>query len=152
MDLLSTIESHKHVLDNLYSVLPTAIFSIDAKLIGKIRHTLCGKFKQLESIIQTTNQQWWDKFFLQQYLDTKISPRGLRVLKDCPPFLDTDDKKEWAGIDEFCTAKWMGILISHRTTRFSKLTYQDQLIAEEICGHNLPIPLSWLEILKKNTH
>lgn len=72
-------------------------------------------------------------------------------MKDCQFFFDEDGTKEWANIAEFCTAKWMGILISHRTNRFDKLNHQVKTTVEEIIGHLVPIPLTWLEVLKKNT-
>lgn len=132
-------------------MLTNISFTNDAKLSGKTRYTLCGKFKKLERLIQTTNQQWWDQFFLSQYIDTKVSPRGLRVMKECPIFLDNESSKEWANIAEFCTAKWMIILITHRNNRFEKFKSQLQIIIDEITSYQLSIPFSWLEVLKNNT-
>lgn len=125
-------------LNSLFVTLSAAIhFSDTAKLQGKIRQSLCGKFKQLERLICTT--KWWDKFFLQQYIDLKVSPRGLRVMKDCPLFLDEEGKKEWASIAEFCTTKWMGTLISHRMDRFNKTSQQVNTIVEEISRFSVHI-------------
>lgn len=78
-----------------------------------------------------TYQQWWDKFFLTKYIDTKISPRGLRVMKECS-FLDNDHKREWADISVLCTSKWMSILISHRTSRFNKLKQDVLTLIQDI--------------------
>ena len=126
-------------------------FTNDAKLSGKIRYSLCGKFKQLERLIETANQQWWDQHFLSQYIDTKVSPRGLRIMKECPSFLDKDLSKEWANIAEFCTAKWMGLLISHRNNRLEKFKNQIAIITKEISDYQTAIPSSWLEVLRNNT-
>lgn len=152
MNIISNIETNKHViLEQIYTMLTPINFSDDAKLSGKSRYTLCGKFKQLERLILTTNQQWWDQFFLSQYIDTKVSPRGLRVMKECPTFLDSESSKEWASIAEFCTAKWMQILITHRNNRYEKFKDQILIIINDITSHQLPIPSSWLEVLKNNT-
>lgn len=125
MEFISTIDNQRYaVLEKLYSLQAPVTFSHNTKLTGKMRDNLCGKFKQLERLIHTTNQQWWDKFFLQQYTSTQISPRGLRIMKECPIFLDDDNTKEWSNLSKFCTAKWMEILISHRNNTFDKLNEQ----------------------------
>lgn len=70
MDLLNDVETHRlNVLEELY----TTIFS-NVKLTVTTRYTLCGKFKHLERIVKHTIQQWWDKFFLEKYISTKVSP------------------------------------------------------------------------------
>lgn len=152
MDIITTIKTNRYtILEQIYSMLTPINFTNNAKLSGKSRYILCNKFKQLERLIQTTNQQWWDQLFLSQYLDAKVSPRGLRVMKDCPTFLDSESSKEWANIAEFCTAKWMQILITHRNNRFEKYKTQLQVIIDDISSHQLSIPSSWLEVLKNNT-
>lgn len=72
-------------------------------------------------------------------------------MKDCPPFLGEEGQKEWASIAEFCTTKWMGTLISHRTHRFHKLSEQVISSIEDISKLAAHIPSSWLDILKENT-
>lgn len=71
-------------------------------------------------------------------------------MKECL-FLEADNQKEWADIWEFCTSKWMTILISHRTYRYNKLPDQVQQLIQEIISHYTLIQSSWLDILMKNT-
>ena len=98
MELIDEIEFHKYdILDSLYTSLPPDIFCNTSKLTRPDRYILCGKFKKLERLINSTNTQWWDEFFLKKYLEYKISPRGLRILKTCS-FLDTSHNTEWEGI------------------------------------------------------
>lgn len=151
MDFINDIEQQKYaVLDDLYTLFSPSTLLQGYVLPTRKRHVLCGKFKQLERVIETTNQQWWDKFFLSKYIDTEISPRGLRVMKECT-FLDNDNKREWADISAFCTSKWMTILISYRMSRFNKLKQDVHSLIQDIISHNTTIPLSWLDTLKKNT-
>lgn len=151
MDLLRDIEAHRYdVLEELYTILSSHIFSDDIKLTGSTRYSLCGKFKHLETIVKHTNEQWWDRFFLEKYISTKISPRGLRVTKDCP-FLNVTNKKEWETISEFCTSKWMEILIEHRQHLFEKLRSEATTLAKGITDQKITVPVSWLMILKQNT-
>lgn len=71
-------------------------------------------------------------------------------MKECS-FLDNDHKREWADISALCTSKWMSILISHRTSRFNKLKQDVLTLIQDITSHNMTIPLSWLDTVKKNT-
>lgn len=151
MDLLNDVEIHRYnVLEEFYTILPPTMFSIYIKLTGTTRYTLCGKFKHLERIFKHVNQQWCDKFFLEKYISTKVSPQGLRIIKDCS-FLNAASKKEWENISEFCTSKWMEILIEYRLPLFDKLKSEAHTIAKGITDHKVTVPLSWLGILHKNT-
>lgn len=153
MDIISKITAKKYATTNaIFATMSSAVhFSDTIKLQGRTRQSLCGKFKQLERLICTTNFHWWDKFFLQLYIDLKVSPRGLRVMKDCPLYLNEELNKEWTSIAEFCTTKWMGTLISHRTDKFNSANQQINSLIEEISRSSTEIPSSWLEILKEKT-
>lgn len=70
-------------------------------------------FLRLQYAKQYENAQLWDLAFLQKYLELAITPRGLRVKKQCS-FLDEDLTKEWHMISEFCTTKWIKILVQQR--------------------------------------
>lgn len=125
-------------------------FCHTSKLTRPDRYILCGKFKKLEGLLHTANTQWWDEFFLKKYLEEKISPRGLRILKTCS-FLDSTHNKEWENIAEFCTAKWLSILISQRHLKYDEMVHQIQILSLDIASYNLKIAPTWLETLKKNT-
>lgn len=151
MELINQIEFHKYdVLGTLYTSLPPDLFCNSSKLTHSDRYTLCGKFKKLERLIHSTNTQWWDEFFLKKYLKEKISPRGLRVLKTCS-FLDTSHNTQWEGIAEFCTAKWLEVLVSQRNIKYNELVHNIQMLSLEIIAHQQKIPPTWLDTLKKNT-
>lgn len=114
------------------------------------RYKLCGKFKKLERLIHSTNSQWWDKYFLNQYLKNRISPRGLRILKNCS-FLEPEDAKEWGSLAEFCTTKWMTILVKHREKKFENLKKIVETLSTDIVNAGQNIPSPWLDIFKNNT-
>lgn len=151
MDFLTDLDTLRHnVLNSLYALLPSSLFSTSASLTKKDRYTLCGQFKKLERLIHSTNLQWWDKYFLEKYLENRISPRGLRITKTCS-FLEPDQLKEWQGISEFGTAKWINILIEHRTAKFEKLTSRVMSLVTEIQKLDKILPTIWLDTLYKNT-
>lgn len=151
MDFIMEIESLKYsILEELYSFLPPSIFSPDSSLDKNVRYKLCGKFKKLERLIHSTNSQWWDKYFLNQYLKSRISPRDLCILKNCS-FLEIDDAKEWGSLAEFCTTKWMTILVKHRDKKFEQLQKTVQALSTEIINVGQKISSPWLDILINNT-
>lgn len=153
MDLLAAIEEHKHViLEEFYALFPAHFFKKDCHITGsKIpMPKLCTHFRKLEDLISTANQQWWDKFFLQSYIQHKISPRGLRVLKQCA-FLDPDLHTEWAHVSEFCTAKWMGIIIQQRDRKYMILKDKIITLCKTICDTIPHLPFTWFSMLKRNT-
>lgn len=89
-------------------------------------------------------------FFLEQYLLHKITPRGLRVLKQCS-FLDSNLSTEWSHISEFCTAKWIGLLVQQRDRKFQTLKEKITELCNDIQDSTSHLPLTWLVTLKKNT-
>lgn len=151
MDLINEIELFKYdTLDNLYTILPPTLFANTIDLPRSVRHTLCGLFKKLERLIHNANTHWWDNFFLKKYVSSNISPRGLRVLTSCS-FLDPTHLKDWQGIAEFCTAKFLGVLIKQRLIKYDETVHHIQILIQEVISHDQKVPGSWLEILKKNT-
>lgn len=50
-------------------------------------------FLQLQDANQYEQTQWWDLAFLKKYVELGITPRGLRIKKQCS-FLDEDLHKE----------------------------------------------------------
>lgn len=83
-------------------------------------------------------------------LKNKISPRGLRILKNCS-FLESEDAKEWDSLAEFCTTKWMTILVKHREKKYDNLKKTVEMLSTEIINAGQKIPSPWLDILKNNT-
>lgn len=49
-------------------------------------------------------------YFYKKYLELGITPRGLYIKKQ-RSFLDKDLTKEWYMVSEFCTTKWIKILV-----------------------------------------
>lgn len=52
---------------------------------------------------------------------------------------------------EFCTAKWLEVLVSQRSTKYNELVNHIQMLASEIIAFQQKIPSTWLDTLKKNT-
>lgn len=90
------------------------------------------------------------RFFLDLYLTSKITPRGLRNLKPCT-FLGSELTKEWSAIAEFCTQKWMEILIKQRDTRYNILLSRIPDLIEALKSEITSLPTSWLRRIKLNT-
>lgn len=84
-------------------------------------------FLKIQDAKQYENAQWWNLAFLQKYLELGITPRGLRIKKQCS-FLDEDLTKEWWMIAEFCTTKWIKILVEQRER---KLKFAEQQVLEK---------------------
>lgn len=141
MELIQVIEKAKfNILDEFYLCFPSNFFSYTSPYPGPHGKSLCTKFLKLEDLISSVNQQWWNGFFLEQYLLHKITPRGLRVLKQCS-FLDPDLIKEWVYVSKFCTEKWIKIIITQRKKKFETLTVRIREL----------LPHTWLRTLKRNT-
>lgn len=77
-------------------------------------------------------------------------PRGLRNLKQCG-FLDRDLLKEWSHISEFCTTKWMDIIIQQRERKFLALKEKNQFLCMDICKIVPHLLYTWLLMLKRNS-
>lgn len=108
------------------------------------------RMRLLEDLTYSANHLWWNCFFLKQYFQFKISPRGLRVLKGCS-FLDTDLRTEWEEVAVFCTQKWIKILISHRDQHYCILRQKiESHITSLHLAHPL-LPIDWLRTFKINT-
>lgn len=110
----------------------------------------CAKFRRIEDTIIAENQQWWDKFFVQQYSKYKISPRGLRNTKTCS-FLCADLTHEWANISEFCTQKWIEIVAKQRDIQYQSLLSKITDLISSLQIQTPSLPISWLKKLKLNT-
>lgn len=84
MEIILDIESAKYeVLDEMYTLFPASLFNPTTSIPRSTYKLICARFRKIEDLIVSANQQWWDKFFLQQYSKYKISPRGLRITKTC---------------------------------------------------------------------
>lgn len=151
MEIIQKIESVKYtILDDLYAHFPDGYFLPSANIPRLEYRHICAKFRKIEDTINNINQQWWDKFFLELYLNYKISPRGLRNQKTCS-FLGADLAAEWSTISEFCTQKWMEIIIKQRDTLFNSLSSKLTNLIDELRSYITPLPTSWYKKLKLNT-
>lgn len=151
MELLKEIETLKYsILDTLYPVLPSTLFTPTNKFIHPKYNDLCILFKRFERACTSANTQWWDRYFLEKYHSTHISPRGLRILKDCS-FLDQPHEKEWLSIAEFCTQKWISIIIEQRTIKYDAAVHLVQILSDDILKLTNTLPDRWLNTLKQNT-
>lgn len=107
----------------------------------------CTLSRKLEQIIISVNHQWWDNFFLEQYISHSISPRGLRVLKTCF-FLSRELQTEWSHISEFCTQKWMQTIIKQCEQKSLDLIQQPNIsILSKLSPH---LPKTWFNTLKQH--
>lgn len=84
-------------------------------------------FFYLQNALEYESNQWWDLSFLRKYLELGITPRGLRIQKQCD-FLDQDLAKEWNLLSEFCTVKWIKLIIQQRER---KLDFAKQRVMEK---------------------
>lgn len=154
MDIIEQLEIYKYVLlDELYTIFPSHTFSpsIHSRTwpLSKYRDA-STKMKRLEDLVTSANTQWWDGFFLKQYFKSRISPRGLRILKGCA-FLDEDLRTEWEGVAEFCTQKWIQVLITHRDRRYLALRQKAEKLVIDLLSLHPQLPTAWLKTFKINT-
>lgn len=151
MDLLKDIEEAKYEnLERLFTLLPTTLFSPQYKVPNDKIKGCTNTFRKIEQLISSANHQWWDKFFLEHYISLAISPRGLRILKICP-FLSTELATEWSQVSEFCTKKWMQLIIQQRDAKYSHIIQQLHHHINSLTHYTPHIPTRWLLTLKKHT-
>lgn len=149
MDLLQEIDSLKHSrVKELLAIFPNNFFK-PLPLFNHIQYgDLCHLFQRLEKLITSANQQWWDEFFLHKYLSAHITPRGLWILKTCS-FLAPTQQKEWCSISEFCTNKWMQIIVTQRRIKYEQLVHQIQILFSQISKLTSHLPTNWLSTITK---
>lgn len=151
MEIILEIESAKYVtLDDLYTLFPADYFNSSTSVPRSTYKFICAKFRNIEDNINAANQQWWDKFFLDQYSKYKISPRGLRNTKTCS-FLNTSLSQEWDSISEFCTQKWIIIVSKQREYQYAHFRSKIVDLIYSLKTAITSLPISWLRKLKLNT-
>lgn len=79
-----------------------------------------------------------------------ISPRGLRILKTCS-FLASELSNEWSQISEFCTQKWMRVIIQEREPKYLGLVEQIKSNISHLSTLMSTLPISWLNTLKHDS-
>lgn len=98
---------------------------------------------------QYEHTRWWDLAFLKKYLELGITQRGLRIKKQCC-FLDKDLLKEWRLLAEFCTIKWIKILVQQKERKL-ELAQQAKEKEALIQKFSTSCPYSkLLQVLNKN--
>lgn len=145
MDIIHDIELVKFgILDELYIPFLADFFSSSQSVPFPSYKHLYEQFRKIEDLFNAPNFQWWDKFFLQKYLQYKISPRGFRHIKTCS-FLSPSLILEWANISEFCTKKWIEIIIQQSDITFSDLLSKIQTLLGSLIQKPLHLPINYVQ-------
>lgn len=105
---------------------------------------------QVQDAKRYKHTQWWVLAFLLKYTELGITPRGLRIKKQCS-LLDKDLLKEWRLLAEFCTIKWIKILVQQRERKLElaqqKVKERETHIQEFSSSY---LYSKWLQVLYKN--
>lgn len=112
---------------------------------------LKAQFIKLERLKKQELSRWWDGVTLQQYIENKKVPRGLRILI-FPTFedLSSDLLCEWEANLEGASVTMMQILIRHAREKGAKLALEIEALEKEIeQGDNKDAIEKNFEILKR---
>ncbi|KAM9320087.1 uncharacterized protein PAF06_004553 [Gastrophryne carolinensis] len=90
-------------------------------------------FNALHASLIKKSKVWWDTQFLQEYIDKRVAPRGLR-LRVFPQigYITEDFKQKWEGALQECSLTLMTLLIDQHNKHLKILDEQITKLVEDL--------------------
>ncbi|KAM4054174.1 uncharacterized protein ACNLHF_006617 isoform 1-T1 [Anomaloglossus baeobatrachus] len=113
---------------------------VDNSADSRSHRELCSQIKVL---FNRRMRLWWNKAFMQRYVDRGLIPRGLRV-QVFPSFNVTDEtfKRDWEEAATACSRSFMGLLINNNEASLRAIDEEISVLQDRTTKELTPAELS----------
>ncbi|XP_075188797.1 uncharacterized protein LOC142279344 [Anomaloglossus baeobatrachus] len=113
---------------------------VDNSVDSRNHRELCN---QVKSLFNRRMRLWWNKAFMQRYVDRGLIPRGLRV-QVFPSFSVTDEtfKRDWEEAASPCSRSFMGLLINNNEASLRAIDEEISVLQDRTTKELTPAELS----------
>ncbi|KAM4038422.1 uncharacterized protein ACNLHF_016745 [Anomaloglossus baeobatrachus] len=113
---------------------------VDNSADSRSHRELCSQIKVL---FNRRMRLWWNKAFMQRYVDRGLIPRGLRV-QVFPSFNVTDEtfKRDWEEAATDCSRSFMGLLINNNEASLRAIDEEISVLQDRTTKELTPAELS----------